>query len=148
MKTSLITLAFAAIIFSLAVRAQAQTVTFLDTFDGTNGSYPNGLIQGTDGNLYGSVDGGGAFGLGGIFRMTPSGKLSTIYNFNGLDANEPYLLMMGSDANFYGISIYGGNSLGGTFYRVTSGGKFTLLQQFCPENDCTDGQNPNGLFLG
>src|SRR5450432_851949 len=118
MKKSLLTLscalACAAFTLSVAVRAQAQTVTFLDTFNGANGSYPNGLIQGTDGNLYGSVDGGGAFGFGGIFRMTPSGKLSTIYSFNGVDANEPYLLMVGSDANFYGISIYGSDSLGGT----------------------------------
>jgi uncharacterized repeat protein (TIGR03803 family) len=153
MKKSLLTLAlaFAAFSFSLAVRAQAQTVNFIAEFNGTNGNSPNGLVQGTDGNLYGSTFAGGAFNWGEIFRVTPSGQISTVYSFNCDDTScvrDPYLLVPGSDGNFYGISVYGGSFDGGVFYRVTPGGKFTVVHNFCYGTDCMGGQNPNGLFLG
>src|SRR5262249_15326787 len=146
LRLSLLSLVTLVCTFSLAVRTQGQTVTFLAEFDGTNLSYPNGLIQGTDGNFYGTADGGGS--QGEIFRMTPSGRISTVYDLTGTDGYDPYLLLTGSDGNFYGINIYGGNSNGGMFYKVTPGGKFTQLHEFCAEANCTDGQNPNGLFLG
>ena len=85
MKKSLLTvalaLACAAITFSLAVRAQAQTVTYLTKFGGTNGSQPWGsVVQATDGNFYGTTAFGGN-GHGNVFRMTPGGKVTSIYSF-------------------------------------------------------------------
>ena len=66
------------------IRSTPPTVTFntLVTFDGTNGANP-GLspIQGTDGNLYGGTAGGGEYGQGVLFKMTPSGTLTVLYNF-------------------------------------------------------------------
>jgi hypothetical protein len=53
-----LTYAFAIAIFTfgLAVRAQAQTLTYLAAFNGTDEESPNGpLVLGTDGNFYGSV---------------------------------------------------------------------------------------------
>src|SRR5258707_9752489 len=95
MRRTLITLAvaFEAFIFSLAVPAPALTVNFLAEFNGTNGNSPNGLVQGTDGNLYGTTFAGGAFGWGEIFRVTPSGQISTVYSFNCDDTScvrDPY----------------------------------------------------------
>ena len=148
MKKSLLTLALACAVFtfSLAVRAQAQTVNFIAEFNGTNGNSPNGLVQGTDGNLYGTTFFGGAFGWGEIFRVTPSGKISIIHNFscdNQSCINDPYLLVPGGDGNLYGIT------LSGAFFKVTLGGKFTVLHEFCSASgDCPDGKTPNGLFLG
>ncbi len=63
--------ACAAITFSLAVRSQAQTVTFLTQLTGNQGSATT-VIQGTDGNFYGSA-GNGVYKQGQIFRMTPDG---------------------------------------------------------------------------
>jgi uncharacterized repeat protein (TIGR03803 family) len=140
MKKSLLTLSFAlacmAFTFSLAVRAPAQTVTFVFDFhsNGTQSSAVS-VIQGTDGNLYGAA-GGGANDLGQIFRMTPGGQLTTIYSFcseaNCADGEIPLSSpILGSDGNLYGVSADGGNSThSGTFYKMTLGGEITTLYTF------------------
>src|ERR1700674_2797340 len=76
----LFVLVFCAVI---SIASSAQTFTTLVNFAGTNGSAPYSmtLIQGTDGNLYGTTSGGGAYKHGTVFKMTPSGTLTTIYSF-------------------------------------------------------------------
>jgi uncharacterized repeat protein (TIGR03803 family) len=74
---------------AIAVPAQddqrfTDSVTFntLFSFDGTNGDGATGsLVQGADGNLYGTTLALGANGGGTIFKITPSGTLTTLYNF-------------------------------------------------------------------
>jgi|SRR5450631_1757566 uncharacterized repeat protein (TIGR03803 family) len=70
--------------------AQAQTFTTLHSFDNTDGAYPVAeLIQATNGDLYGTTEGGGANsnedcsgeGCGTVFTITPSGTLTTLYSF-------------------------------------------------------------------
>jgi uncharacterized repeat protein (TIGR03803 family) len=127
-------LACGGITFSLAVCAQAQTLTYLADFNGTNGEEPNGpLIQATDGNFYGSAplttSGGGA---GLVFDVTPSGKLSTFYNFCDDCMVNPYphsSPVLGSDGNFYGLVGY-------DFYQLTADGKYTVLYTFCSDEGC------------
>jgi len=50
-------------------------LTMLHSFDSTDGanSYA-GLVQGADGNFYGSTFYGGAYGYGTIFKMTPGAR--------------------------------------------------------------------------
>jgi len=74
------------ILFSLcmatAIASQAQTFRIVLSFNGTNGSEPNGpLVQGFDGNLYGTTAGGGSQDKGTVFKVTPPGTLTTIYSF-------------------------------------------------------------------
>jgi len=45
------------------------------------------LIQATDGNLYGTTEFGGAYGYGTLFKITPSGTLTTLHNFCNLNAS-------------------------------------------------------------
>src|SRR5271165_623716 len=66
---------------AMAISAPAQTLTTLASFDGSNGLNPDGsLLQATDGNFYGTTSSGSG-NLGTVFKMTPSGTLTTLYEF-------------------------------------------------------------------
>jgi uncharacterized repeat protein (TIGR03803 family) len=150
-------LACAAITFSLAVCAQAQTFTTLGNFTGFNGATPflGSMVQATNGNYYGSTFYGGKNNAyGAIFQLTAAGKLSALYTFclstgcpdGAFPAVAP---MLGSDRNFYGTTLAGGNSINaGTVYKMTIGGKLTTLYAFCPTQPCSDGFGPVGLIQG
>jgi uncharacterized repeat protein (TIGR03803 family) len=110
----------------------AGVLTTLVKFNGANGSYcVSGLVQGSDGNLYGTTDGGGA-GVGGtVFKMTPAGVFTTLVAFNGADGSNPQgPLVQGSDGNFYGTTEYGGANGLGTVFQVTTNGTLTTLVSF------------------
>jgi uncharacterized repeat protein (TIGR03803 family) len=88
------------------------TLTVLHQFSGSDGANPiGGLIQGTDGNFYGTTSAGGSNpnGYGTVFQMTPSGTLNMLYSFSGSDGAEPLAaLLQASDGNFYGTTQFGG----------------------------------------
>ncbi len=94
-----------------------------------------GLVQGTDGNFYGTTQTGGRdvscngnTGCGTIFRITPGGVLTTLYTFCPtspcVDGAAPYAgLVQGSDGNFYGTTEAGGLGLGeGTVFKIAPNG--------------------------
>jgi uncharacterized repeat protein (TIGR03803 family) len=117
-----------------AIHAPAQTLKTLVNFNGSNGGGPDtmALVQGTDGDLYGTTNTGGTQGYGTIFRMTPTGALRTLYNFcsqsNCTDGASPYQgLILATDGNFYGATTWGGTNGWGTVFKITSGGKLTIL---------------------
>ena len=94
-----------------AIPLPAQTFTTLHRFDGTDGSNPNAeLVQATDGNLYGTTDRGGAnVDFGTVFKITPSGTLTTLYSFcsqSGCADGAPPIagLVQATDGNFYGTT--------------------------------------------
>jgi len=91
----------------------AGELTSLYDFDGgVHGSLPSAsLIQGTDGNFYGTTCGGGIDGNGTIFRITPDGVLTTLHRFNGDDGACPLAaLLQHTNGKFYGTTLLGGNS--------------------------------------
>lgn len=116
----------------------AQSFKTLIIFDGTNGATPvdTPLVQGTDGNLYGTTLGGGSQGSGTVFKITPAGKLTTLYSFcslsNCADGSGPYGgLVLGRDGNFYGTTFTGGsNGISGTVFRIKPDGTLTTLHNF------------------
>src|SRR2546425_333400 len=94
----------------------AVTRTTLYSFSGPDGSFPfGGLVEGSDGNFYGTTSQGGTNiyctdGCGTVFRISPSGSLTTLYSFNSGDGKSPYAgLVQGSDGNFYGTTYEGGS---------------------------------------
>jgi uncharacterized repeat protein (TIGR03803 family) len=125
----------------------------LVNFDGTNGGNPfSHLVQGTDGNLYGATSVAGANGGGNVFKITPSGSLTVLYNFcaqpNCADGSYPLWLVLGTDGNFYGLAGLGGAHSSGTVFKITPGGTLTTLYNFCTLANCTDGGFATGLVQG
>jgi len=124
----------------------AGTLTTLHSFDGADGALPAGwLVQGTDGNFYGTTVTGGAENGSTIFKISPAGTLTTIYSFCGqpscVDGDGVYAgLVQGTDGNFYGTTLGGGANYDGTVFGITPGGSLTTLHAF----DFTDGYLPIG----
>jgi uncharacterized repeat protein (TIGR03803 family) len=108
------------------------TLTTLVSFGLTNGYNPTaGLVQGSDGNFYGTTDGGGAGGCGTVFQMTPAGVSTTLVSFKGANGNRPQAaLVQGSDGNLYGTTEYGGANGLGTVFQVTPAGMLMTLVSF------------------
>jgi uncharacterized repeat protein (TIGR03803 family) len=131
-------------------------LTSLHSFDGTDGEYPeSGVIQGVDGNFYGTTQAGGTdtscdYGLipgcGTIFKITPSGTFTSLHSFQLTDGAIPARkLVQGTDGNFYGATGAGGANGDGTIFKITPSGTLTTLHSF----DGTDGEGVSvGLVLG
>src|SRR5260370_21572804 len=129
---------------------KAQTFTTLMNFTGSNGSSPlfAPLIQGTDGNLYGTASAGGEHGQGTVFKITPTGTLTTMSSFcalsNCADGSAPYAgLMLGIDGNLYGTTESGGAHGAGAVFKITQRGTLTTLHSF----NITDGYNPYATLV-
>ena len=137
-------------IFKVSPDGKLTTLhNFCEQPDCTEGVNPQaGLIQAKDGNFYGTTLGGGVhLGNGTVFKMTPSGMVTTIYSFcamqNCPDGYSPYAaLVQGSDGNLYGTTSAGGTKDSGTVFKITPAGELTTLYSFCMKPDCADGSNP------
>jgi uncharacterized repeat protein (TIGR03803 family) len=137
----------------------AGTLTTLYSFcaqmgcpDGSNPE--GGLVQGTDGNFYGTTVAGGAKGDGTVFGITPEGKLTTLHNFcagsrRGCpDGATPEAgLVQATDGNFYGTTQQGGANGVGSVFRITPRGALTALYSFCSNGTCTDGSGPEAPLI-
>jgi uncharacterized repeat protein (TIGR03803 family) len=102
-------------VFKFSPAAGLATVySFCPNRGCTDGSFPvNPVIQGSDGNLYGTTD-GGATEEGTAFRLTPQGAFTLLHSFCALpgcgDGADPQRLMEDTNGKIYGTTIYGGNS--------------------------------------
>jgi uncharacterized repeat protein (TIGR03803 family) len=119
----------------------AGAFSLLYSFSGQppDGAYPNGLTRGSDGNFYGTTEGGRIYGgmslcgipgstcppsssRGTVFMITPGGTFTTLYEFSGPDGQWPLApLVQGADGNFYGTTSAGGASNDGTVFKVSTG---------------------------
>ena len=102
-----------------------------------------GLIQGSNGELYGTTTLGGTNGTGAVFQISTGGIESVLYSFGtGTDdGSTPYApLLQGSDGNLYGTTIFGGAHSRGTLFKVTSGGAESIVHSF--GSSATDGTLP------
>ncbi|MFO1478068.1 MAG: choice-of-anchor tandem repeat GloVer-containing protein [Verrucomicrobiota bacterium] len=125
----------------------------VDRFDfgKTNGSSPNELLLGQDGNYYGTTTWGGntsfyVYGFGTIFKLTPDGALSTLYTFSGF-ADGGFLyggLAQAADGYLYGSTFSGGAYGYGTLFRISTNGQFSTIYNF---TGGSDGANPAATLL-
>jgi uncharacterized repeat protein (TIGR03803 family) len=118
-------------------------LTTLHSFDGADGSLPYAqrpLVQGADGNFFGTASQGGANADGTFFKITPAGELTILYNFcalaNCADGGYPAGAIQGADGRFYGVTGSGGgfSGNGGTIFRISADGKLTTLHRFTIES--------------
>jgi len=127
----------------------AQSFTTLHSFRGAEGANPYaGLVQGLDRHLYGTSTYGGAYGLGNILQIAPSGEVTSIYAFCAQsdcpDGEFPVsTLVMGPDGDFYGATQNGGAYNYGSVFKVSTSGVLTTLHSF----DIFDGVEPYGSLL-
>ena len=114
------------------------------------------LLLGSDGNFYGTTQHGGTFLQGTVFKMTPSGVVTVLYNFDTTHGGVPWAgVVQGGDGGFYGTTTGGGTLGGGVVFRLTSAGAIKLLHNF-PVGSIDDGSDPiagvtlatDGTFYG
>jgi uncharacterized repeat protein (TIGR03803 family) len=131
-------------IFKISSEGELTTVYSFCGNCGDGSTPVAGLVQGTDGNFYGTTTGLGTFDSEGtVFKITPAGRLTTLYIFGGADGAEPWgWLVQGADGNFYGTTLIGGIANGGTVFKITPDGTLTTLYRFCTQSSCTDGSGP------
>ncbi len=144
----------------------AGTVTILYSFCGAN-KCPNGqqpaamLVEGQNGDFYGTTRLKGANGYGTVFEISPAGAFRTLHSFcakpNCSDGATPTDgLILAKDGSFYGAVSAGGLFFDGAVFRLTPAGNYSLVYNFCALHGCFDGASPgsppilgsNGLLYG
>ncbi len=112
-------------VFRLTPNGRLQTLhTFVPAKDNAS---PNGVVLGTDGNLYGSTFGDWTANRGGVvYRLSPNGDYSVVHAFDMFEGPQP--IIQGLDGAFYGATTQGGGYWGGgRIYRLTAQGEYTVL---------------------
>lgn len=160
---SSVVIAALAVVVQVPASAQPQSLTTLYSFCSlgspcADGAAPfAGVIQASDGNFYGTTNAGGAYGYGTVFKLTPTGTLTTLYSFCSTQSSQcpdgaspTYAaLVEGSDGNLYGTTTLGGVNGYGTVFKITPTGTLTTLYPFCSQTGCIDGATPYaGLVQG
>jgi len=151
---------FSGTVFEVTPRGKYTGLCYLDAV----GKEPfAGVVQGSDGNFYGTTELGGtacaAPGCGAVFKMTPAGALSALYEFcsqpSCADGSKPFgALIQASDGNLYGTTAEGGDTTSvdctpygcGTVFRITLDGTLTTLNTsvgYGPQTALVQGTDEN-----
>src|SRR5258708_819515 len=122
-----------ALFAATGIYSLAQTFTTLAYFTDGSTTYSS-LIQGRDGNLYGTAN-GGTKQYGSLFKVTPTGTLTTIYTFcpqgNCTNGSLPVgALVLSVDGNFYGTTEDGGGNGVGTVFKISPSSRYKVIHSF------------------
>ena len=130
----------------------AGAVTILYSFCGAarcpDGEQPNPLlVEGRNGDFYGTTGQQGANGSGTIFEVSPAGVEHTLYSFcaksNCTDGATPMDgLVLAKDGSLYGTTSAGGAFYYGTVFHLTPAGNYSVVYNFCALHGCYDGSTP------
>jgi len=131
------------------------------THSSANGWAPSGgLMQATNGVLYGTTSSGGNVNDGGtVFEITKGGTFTSLYDFcsqtnctdgdnnDGPGNGSPSVLVQATNGNLYGTTQWGGANGAGVVFEITPAGEFTTLYSFCSQPACADGSGPVGGLI-
>jgi len=145
-------------------RRQSPWGTVLQVFNGSNdhraaqlclsdGSpSQGGIIQGSDGDFYGTTLNDGANGSGTVFKITGGGAFTVLHSFTRTETEggNPYApLVQASNGKFYGTTWDGEASITERSTKSIRADRFSTVYIFClaNPNTCTDGYNPEGALV-
>jgi uncharacterized repeat protein (TIGR03803 family) len=122
------------VVFRVKKTGQSFSVVhnFCSSANCADGSIPQAMLLGQDGNLYGVTLAGGSNdsacsavgGCGTIFQVIPPSTFNTLFTFNGTTQGaNPSGLIQGTDGNFYGVA-------GPQVFQFTSTGQLNILETF------------------
>lgn len=125
------------VVFKITPSGQESVLHSFNASANDGYSPSSGLIQASDGDLYGTTPGNGPDvnkSFGAVFKLTLSGQEALVYTFQGQTASDGQLpdagLIQGGDGNFYGTTTEGGAGLSGTVFKLTPAGVETVLSNF------------------
>lgn len=148
--------------FRLATNGILTTLASFNNTNDFNSASRNRLVQGADGDFYGTTEFGGKYdivnsdnedktGDGTFYKVSTYGAVTTLASFNGWNGSHPRgALVQAKDGSFYGVTAYGGPTLGdcGTIFRATTNGIISTIFQFDVPGfayHMTNGRAPCGL---
>jgi uncharacterized repeat protein (TIGR03803 family) len=142
-------------VFKISTNGQLTTLYAFGTVTNANGepldgaNPQGGLVQGSDGDFYGTTSAGGTNNVGTVFQLSTNGGLTSLHSFTGIDGEQPSAaLVQGSDGNFYGTTFGGGTNQDGAVFKISTNGQFTTLYAFGTVTNANgeplDGANPQG----
>ncbi len=144
-------------IFKISADGQLATLySFCAQLNCADGAGPAALVQASNGDLYGTTGSGGTgcppVGCGTVFKITPKGALTTLYNFCPqvpcVDGRLPVAgLIQATNEDLYGTTLYGGVANQGTIFKITPSGELKTLYSFCVASLCPDGALPFGGLM-
>jgi uncharacterized repeat protein (TIGR03803 family) len=142
---------FVLVTLAAAQPAQAQTYTVLHDFTGgVDGAFPHQIIQGSDGNFYGTATNGGAKNHGDIFAISPSGVFNVLYSFTGgADGCQPEgPVFRDSNGDIYGTTHECGDPKCrcGVIFKLDTNNILTVLHTFTRETE-TEGVFPSNNIV-
>ncbi|MGH8202257.1 MAG: beta strand repeat-containing protein [Steroidobacteraceae bacterium] len=144
-----------AAVANVAIACEKNTSVLYFFQGGSDGTQPvDNLLQGADGNFYGTTSSGGASGDGTAFKVTPAGAESIVYTFSGAGGRDPGGgLIEDANGNFFGATIYGGADDFGAVFELAANGGESVLHSFTKGGDggypiCTLVEDGSGNLYG
>jgi len=139
-------------IYRLTIEGEFTTLyNFCRDLRCLDGALPVGLIQSSDGSLYGTTSEGGEV-RGVFFKFSLGGHYTRLYSFcsqhDCTDGATPLSgPIQGVDGNFYGTTFVGGSQNRGVVYEITPTGSYQVLYNFCSQENCSDGGSPYAALV-
>jgi uncharacterized repeat protein (TIGR03803 family) len=145
-------------VFKISTNGQLTTLYAFGTVTNANGEPLDGanpqagLVQGSDGDFYGTTSAGGTNNVGTVFQLSTNGGLTNLHSFTGIDGEQPSAaLVQGSDGDFYGTTFGGGPNQDGVVFKISTNGQLTTLYAFGTVTNANgeplDGANPQASLV-